>query len=233
MGLKRIVAVSAISQGLLWKLIYGKRRPDGTRVPSQRIRPATQAAILAIRLDLAGGARVDSVGTKRRLQALVAIGWSQSKLATRLGILPSNFGPLIHERTTVTVTHAKAVTALYDQLWDQVPPHEEWRDHIAYTRALNYATSYDWFVPLAWDEDDLDNPDAQPDRGQTEQSLGRPSTYHVDDIEWLADECLSVDGIAARLGVGPGAIEYACRHADRLDLLDRIQPRTNGKARAS
>ena len=76
MGLKRIVAVSDISQGLLWKLVYGKRRTDGTRTPSKRVRKDTLERILAIELDLAAGAAVESTGTARRIQALVALGWS-------------------------------------------------------------------------------------------------------------------------------------------------------------
>jgi len=60
------------------------------------------------------------------------------------------------------VTHAKAVSALYEQLWDQVPEHAEWRAHIAYSRALNYAVAAGWVVPQGWDDEDLDNPDARP-----------------------------------------------------------------------
>jgi hypothetical protein len=160
MGLKRIVAVSDISQGLLWKLIYGKTRPDGTRTPSKRIRAATQTAILAVRLDLADGARVNSVGTARRIQALVAIGWSMSKIAARLGILRSNFTAIAHGRTDVTVAHAKAVADLYDQLWNTAPPHAGHRDKIAYSRSIRYAAKAGWAVPMAWD--DIDDPAARP-----------------------------------------------------------------------
>lgn len=35
-GLKRIVKVSGVSHGGLWKLMYGKTRPDGTRTVSRR-----------------------------------------------------------------------------------------------------------------------------------------------------------------------------------------------------
>ena len=233
MGWKRVARAAGLDSSVLWKLLYGD--PSRNMAPSKRIRPHTEAAILAVTLNLGGAISTPSVGTRRRLQALVAIGWSQSKLAAHLGMGPGNFGRVIHGNTTpnVTIATARAVTALYDQLWDQPPPHTAHRDHIAYTRAINHATAFDWPVPMAWDEDDLDDPDAQPDRGQTEASLGRPSTYHVDDIEWLADEGLTVDGIAARLGVGPGAIEYACRHANRLDLLDRIQPLKDNKARVA
>ena len=233
MGWKRIARAAGINDSVMWKLIYGD--PSRPQAPSKRVRPATEAAILSVTLNLGATVGVPSVGTRRRLQALVAIGWSQRKLAARLGMTPANFGKVIHGNTTpnVTVATQKAVVALYDQLWNQPPPHAEWRDHIAYSRALNHAVGYDWFVPLAWDEDDIDDPDAQPDRGQSETSLGRPSTYHVDDIEWLADEALTIDGIAQRLHTTPGAVEYACRHAGRLDLLDRILPLKDNQARVA
>lgn len=162
MGLKRIVAVTDISQGLLSKLIYGDQGRN--MAPSKRIRAATETAILAITLNLADGARIDSKGTTRRIQALVAIGWSQSQLAARLGILRSNFTPLAQGRTDVTVAHAKAVEALYEQLWDQVPEHAEWRAHIAYTRALNYAAAAGWVVPMAWSEETIDDPSVRRPR---------------------------------------------------------------------
>jgi len=158
MGLKRIVAVSDISQGLLWKLIYGKRRPDGTRTTSQRIRPVTEQTILAITLDLAGGARIDSTGTTRRIQALVAIGWSQSKIAARLGIGRSNFTAIAQGRTQVTTARAKAVADLYDQLWNTAPPQAGHRDKIAYSRSIRYAALARWAVPMAWDDETIDDP---------------------------------------------------------------------------
>jgi predicted ArsR family transcriptional regulator len=228
MGLKRIVAVSDISQGLLWKLIYGKRRADGTRTPSKRIRPTTEAVILAITLDLADGARVSGVGTRRRLQALVAVGWSQSKLARRLGMGGRNFGHLIHNlglTGEVTVTHAKAVTALYDQLWDQLPPHTQHRDHIAYSRAINHAIGYDWPVPMAWDEDDIDDPDAQPDRGEQQQrrGTGRPVEFSIEDIDFILDnDPLTIDQLADRLKVSQDTIKHHLARSGRRDLLARM-----------
>ena len=113
MGLKRVVAVSDISQGALWKLVYGKRQADGTQRPSKRITRDLERRILAIQLDLADGAKVDGQQTARRLQALIASGWSGSKLASRLDILPTNLTPLLHGRRAVLVSTAKAVHALY------------------------------------------------------------------------------------------------------------------------
>ena len=162
MGLKRIVAVSDISQGLLWKLVYGKKKPDGTRTPSKRVRKDTLERILAIRLDLADGAIVDNTGTTRRLQALVALGWSQSKLGKRLGIMPANMTPLMQGRRSVTVETANAVRALYEELSMTFPPEKDHRDKIAASRARKHAKTNGWLPPLAWDDGDLDDPAVRP-----------------------------------------------------------------------
>lgn len=162
MGLKRIVAVSDVSQGLLWKLVYGKKRPDGTRTPSKRVRKDTVDRILAIRLDLAGGALVDGTGTRRRLQALVALGWSQSKLGRRLGILPTNMTPLVTGQRRFVVATADAVRDLYDELSMQLPPQDDHRDRIAASRARNLARRNGWLPPLAWDDDLIDDPAHTP-----------------------------------------------------------------------
>lgn len=159
MGLKRIVAISDVSHGQLWKLMYGKTRADGSRVPSKRITPRVEQKILAVRLDLADGARVDSVGAVRRVQALVALGWSQSKICVRLGIQRSNFTDISQgRRTEITVAHDKAIRALYAEWSMQLPPQAEWRDKISASRARNFAKAAGWLPPLAWDDDELDGP---------------------------------------------------------------------------
>jgi transcriptional regulator with XRE-family HTH domain len=221
MGLKQIVAVSDISQGLLWKLIYGKRRTDGTRTPSKRIRLVTEQTILTITLNLADGARIDSTGTTRRIQALVAIGWSQSKIAARLGILRSNFTALAHGQTDVTVAHANAVADLYDELWNTAPPRAGHRDKIAYSRSIRYATLAHWCVPMAWDTETIDDPAAKPDLGLHDNLTGG-KRVHVDDIEFLADQGLTIEQVAHRMSVVKSTIEHACARSDRRDLLARM-----------
>jgi len=213
MGWKRVARAAGLDSSVVWKLLYGD--PSRPQAPSRRIRPATQAAILTVTLNLADGAKVDSTGTTRRIQALVAIGWSQSKIAARLGILPSNFTDLAHGRRGVTMAHAKAVADLYDQLWDQTPPHVEWRAHIAYSRSLSYAAKAGWVVPMAWDDIDTD------DTSQVDVATlnGRPKKVHIEDVEWLLAEDLTLDGIAARLGAKPNTVEQACYRAGRTDLL--------------
>lgn len=163
MGLKRIVAVGGVSQGSLWKLIYGKRRPDGSRVPSKRITADLERRILAVELDLADGARVDSTGAVRRVQALVAIGWSLTKIADRLDIRRSNFTDIPNGlRTQVNVAHDRAIRALYDEWSMRLPQQAVWHDKAAASRARRYAQQRGWQPPLAWDEETIDDPAATP-----------------------------------------------------------------------
>lgn len=120
-------------------------------------------AILAVEptLDaLPGGTVIDASGTRRRIQALVAIGWSQSKIAARLGWTPANLSALLRRDRTVAAT-ARAVRDLYEELWDQAPPEDTHRDKIAAARARNHATKCGWLPPAAWDDDLIDIPDDQ------------------------------------------------------------------------
>jgi len=177
MGWKRIAAASSVPTGTLWKLLYGKPGRNSNSVPSKRIQPATERRLMAVRLDLADGARIDSTGAARRIQALVALGWSLSKIAARLGILRSNFTDLAQGRTHITVAHDKAVRALYAEWSMQLPPQTEWRDKIAANRARNYARTLRWLPPLAWDDDTIDDPAATPGTAAEAQDLDQAAIY--------------------------------------------------------
>ncbi|WP_375000192.1 hypothetical protein [Aeromicrobium sp. CTD01-1L150] len=205
MGLKRIVVVSGISQGLLWKLVYGKRRPDGTRVPSKRVRRDTEVRLLALEVDLADGARISAVGTRRRLQALVAIGYSQSNLARRLSMLASNFGPLLHDRREVTVATAQRVRDLYDELAMHPNEPTEWHEKAAASRARQYAARMVWLPPLAWDDELIDDPSAQPA-----------------DTTGLLDQGLDLDDVAIERAMGGDrSVVRGLSFDERVDLVRR------------
>lgn len=221
MGWKRVARAAGINTSVMWKLLYGD--PSRPQAPSRRIRPATEAAILTVRLNLAGGAKVDSTGTTRRIQALVAIGWSQSKIAARLGVTPANFLNLSHGRTGVTTARAKAVADLYDELWNTAPPRAGHRDEGAYTRSVRYAALAGWAVPMAWDEDTINNPDAVPDLGDVSPLNGRPMKFSIEDVDFILDnDPLTIDQLADRLKVGRDTIEHRLARSDRRDLLARM-----------
>jgi transcriptional regulator with XRE-family HTH domain len=177
MGLKRISEVSGVPHGSLWKLMYGKRRADGTMIASRRVRPSTADRLLAVKLELADGAKVDPTGAVRRLRALVALGWSQSKITARLGMPLGSLNQLVlGKRGQILVSTDKAVRALYDEWSMTLPPAQEWRDKIAANRSRNYAKARGWLPPLAWDDEALDNPDATPLTGAASTN-GPPSRW--------------------------------------------------------
>jgi hypothetical protein len=219
MGWKRIARAADVPTGTMWKLIYGV--PSSGRPPSARIRPATEAAILAVRLNLAPGAIVPGIGTARRLQALVALGWSMSKLATLLDVTPANFGPIIHGTRNVQAATDRAVRDLYDELWNQQGPRDGHRDKIAYSRATRYAAAHQWAPPMAWDEGAIDDPDATPDTG----SPARRSVHDLaEDVEWfLEDEPLATaQRVADRFQTSANTLQISLKRAERRDLLEQL-----------
>lgn len=232
-GLKQVTKHTGINGGVLCKLMYGV--PETGRVPSKRILKANAAKILALNPDdptlLAGGVRVDSTGTRRRLQALVHQGWSVNQLAAHADTDRQRLDGALHGRD-VTKTTADTVAALYDRLWDTEPPRATRGEKTAYARARNIAAAAGWVGPLAWDDESIDDPAATPDTGQVVRDLGSGTRkVHLEDVEFLMDQqTYTWDGLAARLRVRPNTIDVALRRAGRQDLIDRLVANTRGTA---
>lgn len=159
MGLKRIVAVTGVSQGGLWKLMYGKRQPDGTQQPSRRVLRETAEKLYALdpdwtdgSLPLADGAVLDparSAAVSRKLQALVALGWSMSELGRRLGITHvRNAIPVVKGERRLTVATARTAEQLYEQLSMTLPPQTNQRERQVASRARQFARDHGWVPPL-------------------------------------------------------------------------------------
>lgn len=170
LGYKRVAKLAGIGVTPVRNLIWG-RQDAGPRYGEmqKRVKRETAEAILSVRPvieNLAGGQVIPARGVHRRVQALVARGWSQSKIGARLGIDPGNFWSLMTS-ATVTVRRHREVAALYEELWNVEPPHSDHRDKIAYSRAVTYAVKRRWLPPLAWD--DIDN-DIEPPIPADEES---------------------------------------------------------------
>lgn len=161
-GLKRIVKLTGISSATLGKLLYGV--PSKGIAPRERVNEDTAAKLLALRPDavgLAEGATVGAVGTHRRVQALACLGYSVSHVAKALAWSPGNFHTVMN-RGQVTVKTAKAVRELFEQLWDQPNQADDWHGKAAASRARRSAAARGWAPPMAWDDDEIDNPKARP-----------------------------------------------------------------------
>lgn len=140
-GLKQIVKVSGVSHGSISRLVYGKRRPDGTRIPSKRIHRDTAAKLLAVtRADMAKGASVPAGPVWAMVDEIVA--WYNSEVGTPAGngygrhpyggkawlgrYLTGNPAAqsLQLSRRSVSVEHARKVAKLHDRLAGE---HESFR----------------------------------------------------------------------------------------------------------
>lgn len=219
MGWKRVARAAGLSASIVWKLLYGD--PSRNQAPSKRIRPATEANLLAVTLDLAPGQKVDPTGTGRRLQALVALGWSVGQISAHTGLERQCLDAAIHGQGIVAATR-EAVREAYDRLWDQAPPESNQRERIAASRARKRAAANGWVPPLAWDDESIDNPDAEPDLGESPIRRGPRQRFHIEDVEFLVDHGMTREQIAHRLQVLKSAIEHACARNDRRDLLERM-----------
>lgn len=208
-GWKRAAELAGVSGGTVTHLLYGG---PGGRPPSRRIRPETEAAILAVRPSLdvmADMAWTDATGTRRRVQALAARGWSQGRVAARLGVSRKNFNAMMR-RGRVSAATARAVAALYAELWDAPPPEETPRQRDAANRARRHAAEQGWPPPMAWGED-IGDPAAEPAAGwqRDPERKCRSGALTAAEARELLGFGLSRADAAKRLGVTVAAMEKA------------------------
>lgn len=106
-------------------------------------------------------ALVPAIGSTRRIRALATLGWSVAKLAAELGVNRQRLGRLALSDTT-SVETARAIGTLYDRLWCIPAPASTSADKAAATRARAESSRLGWNKPLDWEDDTLDDPNAQP-----------------------------------------------------------------------
>ena len=99
---------------------------------------------------------VDSMGTRRRIQALQAIGWSQPKIAALLGVRVRSWPWMASPHLLVERATRDRVAALYEQLWNQPAPRDTPHNRQSDTRSRNLAAARGWLPPAAWDDIDTD-----------------------------------------------------------------------------
>lgn len=210
MGPNTIAALSGVAPSTVQDLLRGGRRGRG---PTMRLKPVTARKILAVRPrldDMLPQTVVDGAATRRRLQALVAVGHTVAALAARLGMTGSSLGRVIRSESGVTAAKAVAVRDLYDELWDKPPVESTPIERVNARHAREHAAARGWALPAAWDDDEIDDPAAKPaEDWQRSQRRTRPAAE-------LAEEALDVMGqghtreqAAERLGVSVAAVQKA------------------------
>jgi transcriptional regulator with XRE-family HTH domain len=156
----------------------------------------------------------DALGASRRLQALVAAGYTQREISAQLGINQSHVSELITGQQRRITNHTAArVARVFNEL-QLIPGTNQ--------TALRRARKYGWAPPLAWDEDAIDNPAATPDIGSDE-----PLTFEerYTELRELGYHDLQ---IVSKLGVKP---ESLLRQLNRYGITPSPELVTVAKAR--
>jgi hypothetical protein len=111
--------------------------------------------------------RIPAIGTQRRIHALMALGHNSTTIGWHANQMSgAEIQQIGRRRRWVTPETAARIAAAYETLSGTAGTSTT-------TRARAKATGY--APPLAWDDDTIDNPDAQPDLG------GRGDTV-VDEV---------------------------------------------------
>ncbi len=200
-GWEQVVALTGLPSANVSRILYR----SGDRPPLTRISTKTADRILAVQPcfdNLADSAIVDHIGAVRRLRALVAIGWPMATLGGMLPVHPHTVRLLARNGGSCTVKLVRAVIDLYSRMCMTLPPPT-----MATRRARNMAAQWGWAPPLAWDDDTIDDPDAEP--VTADPAAGRADEH--------ADEVLVGRAIAGR------ARWSELNHAERVLAVTRMR----------
>lgn len=169
---------------------------------NSRVQRSTEAKMLAIPVPtelIPTGAYINGAGTRRRLQALVAIGWTQRLIGQELGVVQSRVKALTHQ-DGVTARVAFEVRDVFDRLAMTVGPSNPTRVR---------AAAKGWLPPLAWD--DIDDPNEVPDLGTDRRASFIERYEECRDHIGLADR-----QIAERLGIQLNSLQVAISREKRM-----------------
>ncbi|QDF19344.1 WhiB family transcription factor [Mycobacterium phage Cracklewink] len=181
--------------------LTGLSRPTLQGIPEAAwVTRKTEAALLAVPIPttvfdpvLADGTQISSVGSRRRLCALSAIGWSGEALAEQLGVMRHRVQAITSGRQPkVTVARARDIAHLFNRLQLTEGPSR---------KARRVAQLKGWPLPLQWDEDRLDDPRAKPHKrrgpkGSAEDRITELYELGIRDTEAMAE----------RLGIKPESV---------------------------
>lgn len=145
-----------------------------------------------------------STGAQRRVQALIALGWTIADLAPRLEFEPAHLERALAGPADEHPIDSALVVETYDELSMTLGPCDLTRQR---------AVRAGWAPPLAWDEETLDDPTRSPEGVRT--ASWAPSVT-LDALAEMACWGLTTDEAAVRLGVSSAAVTQAMRrHKDQ------------------
>lgn len=111
---------------------------------------------------------VNKVGSKRRVNALQALGWSAEDLSVRMGFSRAYLNVAINRegRDYILRATARRIADIYDELSMTFPPETP-----CTSRQRAAAKKKGWLPPLAWDDDRIDDPNYRPNLTETDHDI--------------------------------------------------------------
>ncbi|WP_432008669.1 hypothetical protein [Streptomyces bacillaris] len=161
MSFRNLSTATGVSIGTLEHLIYGVTGYP----PARQIRSESAAALLGYWPtldDYADLAVIDATGTRRRMQALAALGWIAPAVHQRINFVNVRTIANLKSREQVTARLARAVRDFYRQVCGS-PAEKYGVPTAAAKQARTVAKRNRWADPSAWDDDTIDDPDARPE----------------------------------------------------------------------
>ncbi|PJN00837.1 hypothetical protein CG740_23320 [Streptomyces sp. CB01201] len=210
-SLPRIQKTAQVSAATIARILYDSP-PRNPR--AQRIRTEVAQRILALPIEpapITPTTVIDATGTRRRIQALVTIGWPYTLLGPHLGFHPRRLTELARGERVLASTARRIADAYRTvQTWD---PAQHGVPLAARTMARNLAAREGWHGPLAWE--DIDDPSCRPEKTPRYEPIaanGRDSMRR-DEIRRLVEAGESEHFIAKKLGLDLQYTHDLCREA--------------------
>jgi len=178
------------------------------RTPRQRISKDSAAKLMLVHTDHASlppATRTMAIGSKRRLQALIALGWSTSTIASWMRATPVVLEAfLAPDAYTVTARAHCVIAKLFTQKWGVVPTKRD-------PDSLERAAANGWATALAWDDIDLDPAPSSRSRRRKMGSAKAP----LDEVDEVAVE-LALRGEPVILNSRERSLAVARAHERQL-----------------
>jgi len=182
----RIARLAGMSHTNITDFLHAS--PSQGRGRKRQTTPEIAQKILAVQ-------PLTTTGTMRRIQALVAVGWSVRRIAARANV-SVRWIVNLHPGVVVNVVTSKKIAAVYEELRKLNPEkHGVWPGHVA--RSKQRAKDNRWPPPKYWAGrmDVIDDPHFEPMYGRTRGEL------LAADARELFTYGIGVEQAAERLGV--------------------------------
>lgn len=191
-----------------------------SRNPQAVIRDVSRDALKGVTVEmwkphLMPAKQIPNVGVRRRMQALMFMGYHGAELMGRLGKDRKYVTRMVNSEWVFQATH-DAVRALYDELWDKPAP-----ESYGGRRAAVRARREGWVGPLGWDDESIDDPAAEPSTGEP-VSTGEAL---LEDVSFLLESGESPEGVAVILNRKLGSIGRLAERHGRRDIARRFYGR--------